>query len=302
MKLKNRSLISIRDLTRDEIDYVLHRAHLLEGMPREEKLRGKVLGSMFFEPSTRTMLSFDTAMKRLGGNVIGFSGTEATSIQKGESISDTVRMIESYADVIVMRHPQEGIAEEVSNVAKKPIINAGDGKNQHPTQTLVDLYAIRKTQGRIDGLTIAIVGDLRHGRAVNSLLDGLAYYDVKVLLVAPPSLQLSEEQEARVREHGLDFTMREKLEDVLDEADVLYMTRVQKERFKSIDEYERVKDHYILTADMLRDAKENLRVLHPLPRVCEITEDVDQTSHAYYFQQAAHAVAVRMALLNLLLT
>jgi len=290
-------VISIRDFTREGIEEVLARAR--EIAPDPELLRGKVMASLFFEPSTRTQLSFATAMERLGGEVIGFSGTEATSLQKGESLRDTVKMVERYADIIVIRHPLEGSARFAADISEIPVINAGDGANQHPSQTLLDLFTMEKFCGRIDGLHVGMVGDLKYGRTVHSLATALTNFDgVRLRLIAPPLLRMPpkilEEIAPRV-----EFEEREELD--LEGLDVVYMTRIQRERFPDIEEYEKVKGAYILDLAACAQLKPEAIILHPLPRVDEIAPEVDELPQAKYFEQAASGVPVRMALLSLIL-
>jgi aspartate carbamoyltransferase catalytic subunit len=291
-------LISIRDLGREEIEKVLDRAQTIR--PDSSLLRGRVMASLFFEPSTRTQLSFATAMERLGGSVIGFSGVEGTSIQKGESLYDTIKMVERYADVIVIRHPLEGSARFAADVAQIPVINAGDGANQHPSQTLLDLFTIRRFCGRLDGLSIGMVGDLKYGRTVHSLATALTHFEgVKLRLISPPLLRMPPrilEEELRGK---IEFEETEELE--LSDLDVVYMTRIQRERFPDVEEYERVKGAYILDLEACRQLKPEAIILHPLPRVGEIDPEVDRLPQAKYFEQAASGVPVRMALLSLIL-
>ncbi len=291
-------LISIHDLGRAEIEEVLDRAQAIR--PDPSLLRGRVLASLFFEPSTRTQLSFATAMARLGGGVIGFSGTGGISIQKGESLYDTIKMVERYADIIVIRHPLEGSARFAADVAEIPVINAGDGANQHPTQTLLDLFTIRRCSGRIDGLYIGLVGDLKYGRTVHSLATALTHFEgVRLRLISPPLLRMPSrilEEELRGR---VAFEEVEELD--LTGLDVVYMTRIQRERFPDVEEYERVKGAYVLDLEACRQLKPEAIILHPLPRVGEIAPQVDALPQAKYFEQAANGVPVRMALLSLIL-
>ena len=291
-------VISIRDFTREEIEQVLARAREIE--PDPGLLRGKIMASLFFEPSTRTQLSFATAMERLGGEVIGFAGKEATSLEKGESLRDTIKMVERYADLIVIRHPLEGSARFAADIAEIPVINAGDGANQHPSQTLLDLFTIEKFCGRIDGLHIGMVGDLKYGRTVHSLATALTNFDdVRLRLIAPPLLRMPPkilEEELRGR---VEFEEREELD--LKNLDVVYMTRIQRERFPDIEEYEKVKGAYVLDIEACAQLKPEAIILHPLPRVDEIAPEVDELPQAKYFEQAACGVPVRMALLSLIL-
>ncbi|MEW6282436.1 MAG: aspartate carbamoyltransferase [Candidatus Eremiobacterota bacterium] len=300
-RLKRRSLVSIRDFTREDIELVLNKASQLEGR-RSRDLEGRQVALLFYENSTRTRNSFVTAVHHLGGTVCGFDSAEGTSVQKGETLYDTIQMFSAYCDAIVLRHPRDGSARWASDTASVPVINAGDGKNQHPTQTLLDLYAFRATQGRMEGLRVAMVGDLKYGRTVHSLSDALAMFPGNVLhYVSPPSLSMPAGQVRSLRERGVEVHEHESLDCVLGEADVIYVTRIQRERMPDETEYEQVRGAYRLTASMLRKVKPNLRILHPLPRVDEIAPDVDPTPYAYYFQQAAGGVPVRKAVMWLLL-
>ncbi|HEY3446454.1 MAG TPA: aspartate carbamoyltransferase [Myxococcales bacterium] len=297
-----RDLISIDDLKREEIDRYLALAAKVEALSPEAKrakLPGRVLAVLFYEPSTRTRLSFESAMCRLGGSVIGFADAGATSVAKGESLRDTGRTVERYADAIVIRHPREGAARVVAEAVQVPVINAGDGANQHPSQTLLDLYTIQKFFGGLkSGLRIALVGDLKYSRTVHSLVQALALFSgIEFLLVSPPLLKLP----SYLREVGharkASFRESEDLREAIQGCDVVYMTRIQKERFGDPVEYEKVKDAYLLTAEMLAGAKAGLRVMHPLPRVNEIAPDVDETEHAGYFEQVGNGIIVRQAVL-----
>ncbi|NOR85347.1 aspartate carbamoyltransferase [archaeon] len=299
----NKDLISVRDFTREKIEYILSIVKKIEAMPeKQQKLiaKGKIISSLFFEPSTRTKLSFESAAYSLGCSVIGFSGTSGTSVKKGETLSDTIRMASAYSDLIVMRHPLEGAAKKASEVSDVPVINGGDGSNQHPTQTLLDLYTIYKHKGTLDGLTVTLAGDLKYGRTVHSLAHALSLFNNnKILLVSPDILEMPDDI---LNEIGGRVTIQKtSLVDAIKESDILYMTRIQKERFSDLQEYEQVKGFYILTKKMLADAKSDLKVMHPLPRVNEIAVDVDDTKHAIYFEQAKNGVPTRMALIALLL-
>lgn len=270
-----------------------------EKHPNRRILEGKVVATLFFEPSTRTRLSFETAANRLGARVIGFADPKVTSGTKGESLKDTIKMVSNYADVIVMRHYLEGAARYASEVTDVPIINAGDGSNQHPSQTMLDLYSILKTQGTLENLNIFLVGDLKYGRTVHSLLMAMRHFNPTFHFIAPKELEMPEEYKLYCNENGIRYTeSRDFNEDVIAKADILYMTRVQKERFTDLMEYERVKNTYILTAKMLGKAKDNMRILHPLPRINEICADVDDDPHAYYFQQAKNGLYAREALIS----
>lgn len=302
---KGRDVISILDFTREEIEKIFSVATRMENSGKREQsiLKGKLLATAFFEPSTRTRLSFETAMHKLGGSVVGFSEAEGTSLTKGENLADTIRMLGSYADVVVMRHRVEGAAKLAAEVAKIPVINGGDGSKHHPTQAMIDLYTIWRELGKIDGLNIALTGDLRYGRAASSLLYALTKFKPsRIALISPPSLKPRKEIEDFLRSHTkLTFFEGENLEDVIQDLDVLYVTRIQKERFPDPAEYEKVKGSYRINPELLRKAKKNMIILHPLPKIDEIDLQVDETKFAKYFEQAARGVPVRMALLALLL-
>jgi len=300
--LYQQNIISIADLTRSDLELILETAHSLKQNPQPELLKNKVIASCFFEASTRTRLSFETAVQRLGGSVIGFdSGGNTSLAQKGETLADSVKVISSYADAFFMRHPQEGAARLASEFADIPVINGGDGANQHPTQTLLDLFSIYETQGTLDNLNIAFVGDLKYGRTVHSLAQALSLFNCKLFFIAPEALAMPDYILEELNEKSIGYTVHASIEEVVDSLDILYMTRVQKERFDET-EYQHIKSAFLLDAAMLNNARSNLKVLHPLPRVDEIDTDVDQTPHAYYFQQAQNGVYARQALLALLLT
>ena len=303
--LRGSDVVSVRDLSREQIEHVLSVAErmvpIAKGEENSDMLKGKVLGSLFYEPSTRTRLSFEAAMTRLGGRTLGFDEPKGASVAKGETLADTIRMVDAYSDVIVLRHTQEGAARLAAHFAAKPVINAGDGAGQHPTQTLLDLFTIKKEKGRIDGNHVAIVGDLKYGRTVHSLAEALSIFGAKLTFVAPPTLQMPKEHVAHIEAKGLKPTISTSLEDALTDADVLYMTRIQKERFPDPAEYQKVAGAYALTKSLLREAKDDMIVMHPLPRVNEISAEVDETPHAKYFEQAFNGVPVRMALLGLVL-
>ena len=291
-------LVSINQLSADEIIRLLDRAARFEQNPNRRLLEGRIIATLFFEPSTRTRLSFETAVNRLGGRIIGFSDASTSSSAKGESLKDTISMVGNYADAIVMRHYLEGAALYASELGRAPIVNAGDGANQHPSQTLLDLYAIRKTQGSLYDQTIALVGDLKYGRTVHSLIVGMSHFRPRFIFVSPPELRMPEECKDFCREHGIPFVETEEFSpEVIQSVDILYMTRVQRERFIDLEEYERVKNVYILTASMLQGCRENLRILHPLPRVGEIAQDVDDTPWAYFVEQAQGGLYVRQSIL-----
>jgi aspartate carbamoyltransferase catalytic subunit len=299
--MKNKSLISINDFSRDEHIRILDIAEEFEKEPRQQILREFVVATLFFEPSTRTRLSFESAASRLGAKVIGFSEPGSSSVQKGESLRDTIKTISNYSDIIVMRHPKEGSARFASEVANIPVINAGDGANQHPTQTLLDMYSLRKTQGTLDNLNIAFVGDLKYGRTVHSLVIALTNYHTIYHLVSPQELKLPSSVKMHIKEKNLEYNQYTDIMEVIPKVDILYMTRIQKERFSDPLEYEKVKNSYILNNSMLNHAKPNLRIMHPLPRVNEINIDVDDNTKAYYFTQALNGVYVRQALLAAIL-
>jgi aspartate carbamoyltransferase catalytic subunit len=295
--MKNKSLVSINDFSKDEIIRTLELAEKFEKNPSQRVLEGKVVASLFFEPSTRTRLSFESAINRLGGRVIGFSEASNTSVSKGESLKDTILTIANYSDLIVMRHPIEGSARFASEVARIPVINAGDGANQHPSQTMLDLYSIRKTQGTLDNLHIVMIGDLKYGRTVHSLLQAMSHFNTKFTFISPPELRLPNEYKIFLEEKGLSYTEDTEIGKSIDNADIVYMTRVQRERFSDLMEYEKVKNVYVLRNEMFANAKPNMKILHPLPRVNEISEDVDDNPHAYYFTQALNGVYARMAII-----
>lgn len=278
---------------------ILDRATLFERNPNRDFLQGRVVATLFFEPSTRTRLSFETAVCRLGGKVIGFSDASTSSSTKGETLKDTIKIVSNYADAIVMRHYLEGAAQYATEVSPVPIINAGDGSNQHPSQTLLDLYSIRQTQGSLEQKTIVMVGDLKYGRTIHSLIEGMQPFSPRFIFVAPKELALPEEYRSYCREHNIPFEeVTEFTSEVIAEADILYMTRVQRERFSDPEEYERVKNVYILDRELLCLAKPNLKILHPLPRVQEIAQEVDDHPAAYYFRQALNGLYVRQSILS----
>lgn len=296
--MKRTSIVSVNDLSKQDILDIISDAAYFEAHPNSKILDGKVVATLFFEPSTRTRLSFETAVNRLGGRIIGFSDPAATSTSKGETLKDTIKMVSCYADLIVMRHYLEGAARYASEVTDTPIINAGDGAHQHPSQTMLDIYSIYKTQGRLDDLTITMVGDLKYGRTVHSLLMAMAHFDVKFNFVACPELQMPEEFIAYCDKNRIPYTISSEFSrEVIDRSDIIYMTRVQRERFSDLYEYERVKDLYNLNNSMLDTSKPTLRILHPLPRVNEISQDVDDNPKAYYFRQAKNGVFARQAMI-----
>ncbi len=296
--MANRDFVSIADLTKEDIVDLVTAANVFEANPNQELLKGKVCATLFFEPSTRTRLSFETAINRLGGRIVGFSDSATTSSTKGETLKDTIKMVSNYADVIIMRHYLEGAARYASEIADVPIINAGDGANQHPSQTLLDIYSIFKTQGTLENLTITMVGDLKYGRTIHSLITGMAFFNPTFCFVAPEELRLPDIYKQFMDERNIPYSEHTEFSpEVINRSDILYMTRVQRERFTDLMEYEKVKNVYVLTNSMLDGSKDNLRVLHPLPRVNEIAYDVDDNPKAYYFEQARNGIFARQAIL-----
>lgn len=301
--LYRKHLISINDLQRADLELVLNTAARLQKKPQPELLKHKVIASCFFEASTRTRLSFETAIQRLGASVVGFSDSSNTSLgKKGETLADTISVISTYVDAIVMRHPQEGAARLASEFSTGvPILNAGDGANQHPTQTLLDLFTIRQTQGRLDNLDVAMVGDLKYGRTVHSLTQALAKFpNNRFYFIAPDALAMPPYILHMLEEKGMNYSLHNSIEEMAGQVDILYMTRVQKERLDP-SEYASVKAQFILRAANLRQVRDNMKVLHPLPRIDEISTDVDKTPYAWYFQQAGNGIFARQALLALIL-
>ncbi|WP_037585817.1 aspartate carbamoyltransferase [Stenoxybacter acetivorans] len=298
--LYQKHLISINDLSTEELELLLNTALALKHCPRTDLLKNRLIASCFFEPSTRTRLSFETAIQRLGGKVIGFADGANTSAKKGETLADTARIIGGYADAIVVRHPKDGAARVLSEFSAVPVVNAGDGTNQHPSQTLLDLVTIYETQNRLDGLKIALAGDLKYGRTVHSLAQALSRWGCEFAFVSPASLAMPEYICEELDEKGISYHTFETLEEAVRWADILYMTRVQRERFDE-QEFAKIQGKFTLYRETLAHAKPTLRVLHPLPRVDEIHPDVDNGEHAYYFQQAMNGVYARQALLSLLL-
>ncbi len=299
--MKNRSLISINDYTKEEYLKILDLAAEFEKNPNQDILKGYVVATLFFEPSTRTRLSFESAVNRLGGKVIGFSDTNTSSSTKGETLRDTIRTVSNYCDLIVMRHPLEGSSRFASELSTVPVINAGDGANQHPTQTLLDLYSIRKTQNTLENLTIFLIGDLKYGRTVHSLLIAMSQFNAKFYFISPNELKMPEEYKIHLDNMGIKYYEHKEFADIVQHADIIYMTRVQKERFSDPIEYERTKNAYVLRMNMLKDVKPGMKVLHPLPRVSEINLDVDESEKAYYFTQALNGVYTRQAIITSIL-
>lgn len=301
INIKGRSLVSITDYSKEEIIHILDLAEEFEKNQRQKILDSHVIASLFFEPSTRTRLSFESAVQYLGGSVIGFASADTSSVRKGESLKDTILTVSNYSDLIIMRNPMDGSARYASEVSPVPIINAGDGANQHPTQCLLDLYSIRKTQGSLDNIHIAMIGDLKYGRTVHSLVQALSLFGATFHFVSPDSLKMPSSVKTWVKNANLEYHQYTDIMEIMPLADILYMTRIQGERFPDPLEYEKVKNSYNLTNSMLDNSKDNMRVLHPLPRVNEISEDVDENPKAYYFQQAKNGVYVRQALLAAIL-
>ena len=299
--MKKRSLVSIDDFSTEEILRILDLTEAFEREPTQKLLEGKVIATLFFEPSTRTRLSFESAINRLGGKIIGFSDASNSSVSKGETLNDTIRTVSNYCDLIVMRHPIEGSARFASEISKVPIINAGDGANQHPSQTLLDLYSIRKTQGTLEDLNIFMVGDLKYGRTVHSLMMAMSRWKATFNFISPEELKMPDEFKLYLENLGLKYYEHNDFTDIVSKADIIYMTRVQKERFSDPIEYEKVKNIYVLRDAMLKNTKPNMRILHPLPRVNEIHQDVDNNPKAYYFEQALNGVFTRQAILCYLL-
>jgi aspartate carbamoyltransferase catalytic subunit len=302
VNFQGRDIISIEDFNREEINYILDASHAMEPVAKNgsDMLKGKILANLFFEPSTRTRLSFEAAMLKLGGNVIGFAEAEIASVKKGENLADTVRTVENYADTIALRHPLEGAAKLAAEFSKVPIINAGSGAEEHPTQALIDLYTMQREKGKIDGLKIALVGDLRYGRTVHSLAYALAFYNVELYLVSPESLRMRREV-LRTIQNRIQVREDTNLDKIVPQIDVLYVTRIQKERFPDAAEYAKVKGVYRIDLKTLKNAKKDMIILHPLPRLDEIATEVDGAPQARYFQQVWNGIVVRMALLELVL-
>ena len=295
--MEKQNFVNIQDLDKEQLLYLIRMAQEFEKHPNRELLKGRIIATLFYEPSTRTRLSFETAANRLGAKVIGFTDAKASSVSKGETLKDTILMVANYADTIVMRHYIEGAAQYASEVSPVPIVNAGDGAHQHPSQCLLDLYTINQTQGTLENLNIYLVGDLKYGRTVHSLLMAMRHFNPTFHFIAPAELAMPEEYKIFCKQHGIRYTDQEDFTpEAIAGADILYMTRVQKERFSDLMEYERVKNVYILRNDMLHLAKPNMRILHPLPRVNEIAYDVDTNPHAYYIQQAKNGLFAREAI------
>jgi aspartate carbamoyltransferase catalytic subunit len=302
VEFKGRDIVSIKDFSRKEINYLLNRSQAIEPLAQKgsDMLKGKILATLFFEPSTRTRLSFEAAMLKLGGSTIGFAEAEIASVRKGENLADTVRTVENYADIIALRHPLEGAAKLAAEFSKVPILNAGSGAEEHPTQAFMDLYTIQKEKGKIDGLKIALVGDLRYGRTVHSLAYALSLYNIELNLISPESLRMRREVIREIKDK-ISIVEDKNLEKIIPQIDVLYVTRIQKERFPDLAEYAKVKGIYRVDLNTLKNAKKDMIILHPLPRVDEIASEVDSKPQARYFQQVWNGIVVRMALLALVL-
>ncbi|UCD04234.1 MAG: aspartate carbamoyltransferase [Candidatus Woesearchaeota archaeon] len=300
MVFKDRDVISINDFSKDEILYVLKIAKNLEQNPKP-LAKGKIMAPLFFEPSTRTRMSFIAAMERLEGEVDGFASSKITSVKKGETLWDTVKTVEKYTDLIVIRHPLEGAARLAAEASSKPVINAGDGANQHPTQTLLDLYTIWKTKGGLTNLKIGLLGDLKYGRTVHSLVTAMAHFNPKFTFISPEALKMPDSYLIMLDENKIQYTETEEILPAINDLDILYVTRIQKERFPDPIEYERYKGAYRITKNTLSSVKKDLKIMHPLPRVNEICKEVDNTGHAIYFEQAANGIPVREALIALVL-
>lgn len=298
---QGRHIIAISDFSRDEILHVLNIAEKLKKKSQPTLLKGHILGSCFFEPSTRTRLSFESAMYRLGGSVVGFSDSNSLSIKKGESLHDSMKMMEHYTDVIVLRHPLEGSAQQTAEAVNVPVINAGDGSNQHPTQTFLDLYSIHECQESLENLNIGMVGDLKYGRTVHSLAQALTHFNARLYFISPTTLEMPKEICNELREKGIKFSFHKTFDEIMYKLDILYMTRIQEERFSHTFEYEQIKNAFVLKKQHLKNVKPNLKILHPLPRVNEIDTEVDHTPYAYYFKQAENGLYTRQALLGLVL-
>ena len=301
VNLQGKDIVSMRDFSRKDVEYIMDLAETMlpyaKGEKRTKCLEGKILGNLFFEPSTRTRMSFESAAYRLGLHVMDVTQTSMTSMTKGETLADTIRMVDTYCDAIVLRHPNEGAARLAANVAESPVINAGDGAGSHPTQTLLDLFTMKRSKECIDGLNIVLLGDLKYGRTVHSLSHALTMFGAKLSFVSPESLQMPSDIIESLKAEGCTPYITDKLDDVIQDADVLYVTRIQKERFPDPDEYKKVAGLYRVDNEALREAKKDLIVMHPLPRVDEIAPEVDSTDHAKYFEQAFNGIPIRMALL-----
>jgi aspartate carbamoyltransferase catalytic subunit len=301
MNFKGADIISVRDFSKEDLLYILECAARMEAKPGPTLLAGKVMASLFFEPSTRTRLSFEAAMQQLGGSIIGFSSPKSTSLAKGESLRDTIRMVEGYTDVIVMRHPLDGSARLAAEMSRVPVINGGDGSNQHPTQTFLDLYTIKKCKGKLDGLKIGFVGDLKYGRTVHSLAEALKHFNTTMYFISLDELRMPQTHLDDLKAHGVKYHETAKIHEVIGDLDILYATRIQQERFPDPVEYEKVKGAFVIDLKLLQEAKRDMKVMHPLPRLEEIADEVDETEFALYFEQARNGIPVRQALLALVI-
>ena len=299
--MKYKSLISITDYSKAEYLRLIEIAEEFEQNPKQQLLEGVVIASLFFEPSTRTRLSFESAINRLGGKIVGFTDAASSSVKKGESLKDTILTVSNYSDLIVMRHPLEGSSRFASEIAPVPVVNAGDGANQHPTQCMLDLYSIKKTQNTLDNLNVALVGDLKYGRTVHSLMMAMSNFNTTFNFISPNELRMPDTYKNYLDNQNIRYYEHDNLEEAIPHADIIYMTRVQRERFSDPIEYEKVKNSYVLRNAMLDQTKDNMRILHPLPRVSEIHEDVDSNPKAYYFQQALNGVYMRQAIISSIL-
>lgn len=301
MNFKNRSIISFRDFKKEEIDYIIQKSYEVKNRYYNNFLKNKVLATLFFEPSTRTRLSFEAAISLMGGSFFGIADPLSSSVQKGETLIDTIKTVCGYCDTIVIRHPYEGAARLASEVSSKPVINAGDGSNQHPTQTLLDLYTIKEYFGKIDGLNIGLLGDLKYGRTVHSLAMALSFYNIRLYLISPKLLKMPDECKKYIEKANINYIETESLTDVGKELDVLYVTRIQRERFGDLQEYEKVAGCYKITQDILNILGKDTKIMHPLPRVDEIDPEVDKSKNAIYFEQAHNGIPVRQAILGLVM-
>jgi len=299
--MKKKSLVSISDFTPEEYLKIIALSKSFQEKPKVDLFKDKIAATLFFEPSTRTRLSFESAVLRLGGEIIGFSDSATSSSTKGETLNDTIRTVSNYCDLIIMRHPLEGAAKYASEVSSVPVINAGDGANQHPSQTLLDMYSIVKTQGSLENLAIVFVGDMKYGRTVHSLLMAMSHFSPRFFFVSPVELKLPNEYKLYLDSHNIPYIETTDLNMAIREADVVYMTRVQKERFLDPMEYEKTKNAYILKHTALQGVKKNMKIMHPLPRVNEISKCVDTSEHAYYFEQTKNGVFTRQAIIAYLL-
>jgi len=299
--LKNKDIIYAQDLSKEEILKIIDVANDFKKKNKPKLLDGKIIATLFFEASTRTRLSFESATKKLGANTIGFSGSEGTSTKKGETLEDTIRMVSAFSDLIVMRHPEKGAAERAAKIAEVPVINGGDGPNQHPTQMLLDVFSIIETQKKLDELNVGMIGDLKYGRTTNSLSIALSLFNVNLFLISPTQLQMTNIYKKELDKRKAKYQELTSLNQIINDLDVLYVTRVQRERFENENEYDEVKNLYILDKNDFSNAKKNLKIMHPLPRVNELPTEFDNTPYAYYFQQAQNGLYVRQALLSLIL-